>query len=107
MHKQLEDRYAKDRDVVLFHLQTVWEGQHTNTPERGPRETKKYDIQVPVGFDGHVDGARLSVFMSQFGTGGTPWSIVIDKKGVIRLNEVTPDAAKLTRLIDQLKKEKG
>ena len=33
MHKKLEDHYTKAEDVVNFHLQTVWEGQHANKPE--------------------------------------------------------------------------
>ena len=73
-----------------MHVQTVWEGTDTNTPQRGPREVKKYDIKAPVGFDGHVDGARTSIIMQRFGTGGTPWTIIIDKRGKVRVNEVTP-----------------
>ena len=103
--KKLEDRYEKAKDVVLFHVQTVFEGHETNTPERGPRETKKYFIDVPVGYDAHVDGDKTSVFMRQFGTGGTPWSIIIDKKGIVRFNEVTPKTEdKLVPLIEQLRR---
>ena len=38
MHKKLEDRFAKAKDVVFLHIQTVWEGTQTNTPKRGPQE---------------------------------------------------------------------
>ena len=91
----------------MIHLQTVWEGTHTNTPERGPKETKKYGIKVPVAFDGHVDGSRLSIVMSRYGTGGTPWTIVIDKKGIVRVNAVTIqlNKEKLVRTIDRLLEE--
>ena len=92
----------------MIHLQTVWEGTHTNTPERGPKETKKYGIKVPVAFDGHVDGSRLSIVMSRYGTGGTPWTIVIDKSGIVRVNEVTVrlNEEGLVRTIDKLLEEK-
>ncbi|MCZ6691519.1 MAG: hypothetical protein O7H41_18165 [Planctomycetota bacterium] len=104
MTKKLEDRFAKAKDVVVFHLQTVFEGHGTNTPERGPREVKKYDIKVPVGYDGHIDGDETSVFMRQFGTGGTPWTIIIDKKGIVRVNEVTPnDVDRLAKVINDLR----
>ena len=104
MHKKLEDKFAKSKDVVLFHHQTVWEGQDVNTPERGPKETKKFGIEVPVGYDAHVDGARTSIMMHSFGTGGTPWTIVIDKKGIVKFNAVTPgNDGELIKLIEQLR----
>lgn len=89
---------------MCFHLQTVWEAENTNTPERGPRETAKFDIDVPVGYDAHLDGARTSVVMQRFGTGGTPWTIVIDRSGVVRMNEVTPtDPQRIVKLVERLR----
>jgi len=105
VHKQLEKRFAKSKDVVLFHLHTVWEAENVNTPARGHREMKDHGLKVPVAYDGHVDGARTSVFMHTFGTGGTPWSVVIDKKGKVRFNEVTPPKAEqLVKLIQKLQR---
>jgi len=107
VHKQLEDRFAKAKDVVFMHLQTVWEGTHTNTPARGPMETKKAGIKAPTGFDGHVDGGRTSIVMQQFGTGGTPWTIIIDKRGEVRVNEVTPgDVDALAKKIEKYRKRR-
>ena len=43
--------------------------------------------------------------MSQYGTGGTPWTVVIDRKGVVRYSGFTPASAKpLTKLIDKLRR---
>ncbi len=104
MHKELEKRFAKSKDVVLLHLHTVWEAENVNTPERGHKEMQNHGIKVPVAYDGHVDGARTSVFMHSYGTGGTPWSIVIDKKRVVRFNQVTPKTPDgLERLIRKLR----
>ncbi len=104
MHKELEKRFAKSKDVVLLHLHTVWEAENVNTPERGHKEMQNHGIKVPVAYDGHVDGARTSIFMHTFGTGGTPWSVVIDKKGKVRFNEVTPKAGQLVKLIKKLQR---
>jgi hypothetical protein len=105
VHKKLEDRFAKAKDVVFLHLQTVWEGTHTNTPKRGPKEVAKYKIKAPNGFDAHVDGGRTSLFMQRYGTGGTPWTIVIDKRGEVRINEVTPgDVDALAKKIEKFQK---
>ena len=88
---------------MFFNLQTVWEGTHTNTPENGPKKAKQFGT-VATGFDAPVDGARLSIVMTQYGTGGTPWSIVIDKRGVVQFNQVTPKTADgLERLIKKLR----
>ncbi|MCZ6787447.1 MAG: hypothetical protein O7E54_09835 [Planctomycetota bacterium] len=90
---------------MFIHIQTVWEGTHTNTPERGPKEVKKYRIRAPNGFDAHVDGASTSITMRRFGTGGTPWTIIIDKRGMVRLNEVTPgDVDALAKKIEKFRK---
>ena len=108
MHKRLEDHYAKTADVVSFHLQTVWEGQHANKPETHKRIADHFKIKSPIGYDSHVDGARTSLVMTQYSTGGTPWTIVIDKKGIVRFSAVTPvDVSQLTTLIDKLRKQKS
>ncbi len=103
----MEQKFAKAKDVVFMHLQTVWEGTQTNTPERGPPAAKRHGVTVPVGFDGHIDGARLSTTMATNGTGGTPWTVVRDAKGVVRFNNftgrITTEA--FTKLIEKLRKE--
>ena len=107
MHKELEKRFAKAKDVVLFHLHTVWEAENVNTPKRGHSEIKANGIKAPFAYDGHVDGARTSVFMHTYGTGGTPWSVVIDQKGKVRFSAVTPAADQLVKLIQDLRRKKG
>jgi hypothetical protein len=92
--------------VVFLHLQTVFEGGHRNTPTRGPIEARKFDIEAPVGHDARVDGARLSLFMTLYGTGGTPWTTVIDRRGVVRSNGFSPgNAGSMKKLVKQLLKE--
>ncbi len=89
---------------MLFHLQTVFEGRSTNTVESGPQETNKHKIKVPVGYDAHIDGVPISTFMLHYGTGGTPWITVIDKKGIVRFNGFAPAKAEvLVQLIDPLR----
>lgn len=107
MHKKVEQHYREQDDVVSFHLQTVWEAQDTNTPKRGLAEMRRHGIKSAVGFDAHVDGARLSSFMKAFATRGTPWTIVIDRSGVVRYNSVTPSSHdRLVELVDRLLAEK-
>jgi membrane-associated protease RseP (regulator of RpoE activity) len=102
--KQVEDGLLPAADVVLVHLQTVFEGAKENTPERGPKETAKYGIKAPVGYDARVDGAPDSLLMERYFTGGTSWTVVIDKKGVVRFNGRTPDSKTLLALVQELRK---
>jgi hypothetical protein len=100
----MEEKFKDAGDVVAFHLHTVWEGQHVNTPENNKRVAKQYGIDVPIGYDAHVDGARLSMVMTNYGTGGTPWTIVIDKKGKVAFNALTPkDPTTLIALVEKLR----
>jgi len=104
--KQVEDKLTGADDVVLCHIQTVFEGAKENTPERGPKEVGKHGIRAPVGFDARVDGAGQSLIMERFGTGGTPWTIVIDRKGIVRFNGTTPtDSRTILALIEELRKD--
>jgi membrane-associated protease RseP (regulator of RpoE activity) len=103
--KQVEDELKGANDVVLCHLQTVFEGAKENTPERGPKEAAKYGIKAPVGFDARVDGAAQSLLMDRFGMVGTSWTIVIDRKGVVRFNGFTPaDSKTIVALVQDLRK---
>lgn len=102
--KQVEDGIAGADDVVLLHLQTVFEGAKENTPERGAKETAKYGIKAPVGYDARVDGSRESLLMERYVTGGTSWTIVTDRKGIVRFNGRTPDSKTLLALVQELRK---
>ena len=57
---------------------------------------------LPVGHDAGAYG-HGSVLMRRYRTGGTPWTIIIDRDGVVRSNgfRMTPDRA--IALIDRLR----
>jgi hypothetical protein len=42
--------------------------------------------------------------MGRYRSGGTPWIVIIDKKGIVRFNGFHLSPAKAIRLIDQLRK---
>ena len=77
-----------------------------STASRGPKEARKHDISVAVGYDAHVDGIPLSTFIPRYGPGGTPWSDVVDKSGIVRFSSFTPDDSQvLERLRERLRDE--
>ena len=98
----MEESFKDEEDVVFLHLQTVFEGPESNNPERGAREAERQRVHVAVGHDARVDGSRLSLFMQRYGTGGTPWTTIIDRRGIVRMNRFTPERAEMKRLIKAL-----
>ncbi len=99
--KQLIKDYKSADDVTFIAVQTVFEGFATNTTQRAWDTAREYQLDIPVGHDGS-DGRRSSI-MRRYRTGGTPWVIIIDKKGVVRFNDFHVPAKRAHAIIDQLR----
>ncbi len=69
--------------VRFVAIQTVFEGFDTNTAETALESALEHGIDLPVGHDG---GPKRSRTMRRYRSGGTPWFVVIDRKGVVRFN---------------------
>ncbi len=102
--KKMGKRYEKADDVAFVAIQTVFEGFGSNPPKRVKEMAKRYDFTIPMGHSGKRN--EKSLLMKNYRTGGTPWVIIIDKKGVVRYNDfhISPEAAE--ELIDKLRQEK-
>ena len=69
---------------------------------RSKKAASDQGIEAPVGYDARVDGSRTSAIMQMYSTGGTPWTLVIDKKRKVVFSNFTPgdpDALADTRLL--------
>lgn len=56
-----------------------------------------------------MEGERVSLVMMRYGTGGTPWTIVIGKNGLVRFSDWSPSNESypvFTAYVDELRKEK-
>jgi thiol-disulfide isomerase/thioredoxin len=99
--QQLIKRFDGEDDVVFVAVQTTFEGYGSNTPGKALETAKRYDLKIPIGHSG--TSGKPSKLMRNYRTGGTPWTIIIDRNGVVRLNDfhITPDAghALITRLL--------
>jgi len=102
--RELIKRFEGEDNVAFVAVQTTFEGFHTNTAANALKTAKRYDLEIPIGHSGS-DGQR-SRLMSDYRTGGTPWTVIIDHDGVVRFNDfhITPDRAE--RLINQLREER-
>jgi peroxiredoxin len=101
--QKLSKYYKNDKNVAFVAIQTVFEGFSTNTITAAEKIIKQYNLTMPVGHSG-INNQR-STFMLNYKSGGTPWTVIIDKKGIVRFNNFHLTVDELKMMIDVLKKE--
>lgn len=90
-------------DVAFVAVQTVFEGHAANTEERGRDDMESFGLaDVPLGH-AEGDGHRSPRIMSAYRSGGTPWTVIIDKDGIVRFNGFRIDADRALALIERLR----
>ena len=97
---KLIKHYDGNQDVAFVAVQTTFEGYGTNTPEAAIETAKRYGLTIPVGHSGSRD--EPSTFMQRYRTGGTPWTVIIDRNGVVRYNDFHVQPEDAIRLVDGL-----
>jgi len=97
---QLIGHYKGNDDVVFIAVQTTFEGYGMNTPERAKETADRYGLSIPVGHSGAPD--QPSAVMRRYRTGGTPWTVIIDREGTVRFNDFHIQPATAVVLIDQI-----
>ncbi len=90
-----------DGDVAFVAIQTVFEGFEVNTLEGAKKVADRYELDIPFGHDTGPDG-RLSLVMQRYRTGGTPWTVLIDRRRHVRFNGFQADSDDLEGMITQL-----
>lgn len=97
----VKEQFAGNDDVAFVAIQTVFEGFDSNTLEAAEKTAERHGLDFPVGHDVGPDGNR-SQTMQDYRSGGTPWTVLIDKNGNVRFNDfrATPDG--MAGMIDQL-----
>jgi len=97
---ELIDHYQGDDRVAFLAVQTVFEGFDTNTPERALATAERYQLDIPVGHDGAP--GTPSTLMRDYRTRGTPWTVIIDREGIVRYSDFHIEPARAVELIDGL-----
>jgi thiol-disulfide isomerase/thioredoxin len=78
--KKMVDAFDGNDKIAFFAVQTVFEGSHANTYEKIAKTQTKYALEIPFG---HDPGTGRSTIMQDYGTGGTPWFILINQNNEI------------------------
>ncbi len=82
--------FADEPKLSFLTVQTVFEGFETNTLDAAREVARKYQLEIPVGHDPGPQSSG-SVLMPRYRTGGTPWTIVIDRGRRVRFNGFQAD----------------
>lgn len=103
--QKVSEKYKDDDDVGFVVFQTVFEDRAdkpVNTFENLKKVAAKFSLTMPFAQSGSREDK--SKVMRAYKTRGTPWTVIIDRKGVIRYSgfHITPDEA--STLIEELKK---
>lgn len=101
--KRIADAFLDHPHVTVVGIQTTFEGFGTNTRDKVRKIQLQYELPISMGHDaGDPDGDHRPSTMRNYRTGGTPWMILIDPRGVVVFNDFSIDAE---RLIDFLSQE--
>lgn len=97
---KLIEHYKNNDEVAFVAVQTVFEGFSFNTPQKAKETAARYHLTIPIGHSGSTK--EPSTMMQRYRTRGTPWTVIIDREGIIRYNHfhITPNDA--IALIDRL-----
>lgn len=89
--KMLSDRLPEDRFGFAV-IQTVFEGEDSNTPDRLREAQVRYGLDLSFGHDVSQTGKGVSKVMEDYRTGGTPWFVIINPEDQIVYNDFHLDA---------------
>ncbi len=95
--------YKNDPEVAIVAVQTTFEGYAYNGLAQAKEMARKYKLKIAIGQSG--SRKTPSKLMKNYRTGGTPWTVVIDKRGVVRYNDFHIDPKYAVFLIDYLKRK--
>ncbi len=92
--QKVSRHFANTPDVRFAAIQTVFEGFGSNTADKARAIQKRYKLDMPVGHDAGKDD-RGSRVMRKYRSGGTPWTVIVDKSRVVRFNafHIRPQSA--------------
>jgi len=102
--KTLLGKYADDAEVAFVAVQTTFEGFGSNGFAQARQTAARYGLTIPVGQSGTAQ--QPSALMRNYRTGGTPWVIIIDRRGVVRFNDFHIAPQQAVQFMDALKAER-
>jgi thiol-disulfide isomerase/thioredoxin len=100
--QMVSTHFNGQEDVAFATIQTTFEGFASNTARHAQQTAERYGLEMAVGQSGTK--SNRSQLMRSYRTGGTPWTIIIDRQGIVRFNDFHIDAARPIHLITELRR---
>jgi methionine-R-sulfoxide reductase len=98
---RLIEALTGNADVCFAVIQTVFEDWNQNSYDAMLKDQARYALPVAFGHDDGGSGRDGSVLMQRYGTGGTPWFILIDPKGVVLQSDFHIDVDETVALLSR------
>ncbi len=99
--QEVEEAYWDEEEVVFLYVQTVFEGDSVNTWDNGLAELDEFEVQGSYGYDLGPDEGGPPETMLMFETQGTPYTVIINRKGREKISDFTPDFDTISSAIDR------
>ncbi|MBT3982122.1 MAG: TlpA family protein disulfide reductase [Bacteriovoracaceae bacterium] len=109
--KALSEKYKDNKSVEFYAIQTVFEGLQVNSKQKVLSIKNRFKLNIPMAHDdGSLEGAKKSMSMYDYKSGGTPWAVIISPSREVVYNDFHITVAKASEIIDnflnQSKKKK-
>ena len=98
------DRFDESEEVAFIAIQTAFERFDKNNLDGAKKTAKEFGLSIPVGHQGSLD--KPAPILWSYDAGGTPWTVIIDKKGIVRFNNYKISSDQAQVIIDELLAEK-
>lgn len=82
--KNLVEKYKGNDGIVFLAIQTAFEGFIENTPDKLPVTAEKFGLKIPFGHN--LKAPEFPGVSGTYKPGGTPWWVIIDRKGIVEYN---------------------
>lgn len=100
--KRIADAFVDNPRVTVVGIQTTFEGFSTNTRDKVRKIQLQYKLPITMGHDaGDPHGDYRPSIMRSYRTGGTPWMILIDPRGIVVFNDFRINADRLIDILSQ------
>ena len=101
--KKLIDAFENNRAVTFLAVQTVFEGYWINSQDKLRKNQLKYNVNIPMAHaPGDKETHEIPPIMRNYRSGGTPWTVIINQKGIVVYNHFHIEANQAATLIKQL-----
>ena len=94
--------------MVFVGVQTVFEGYSTNTRDKLRKNQIEWELKIPMAHaPGNPQTHEPPPIMLNYHSGGTPWTVFIDRSGMVVYNNYHLDVKPAAELIEYLLSQKN